>query len=82
MHGSFAPGYDPPSSDLDNLVSGRKRELSDLVDQSVSERLLRGDPDLGSSSGRQNVLGQIGSLSQDSLSSGLVSLGSVKRRQE
>jgi hypothetical protein len=31
MRGGFAPGFDPPPSDLENLIAGRERELGDLI---------------------------------------------------
>jgi hypothetical protein len=42
QYGSFGFGADPGPSDLENLIAGRERKLSDLVDQSVIERLLSG----------------------------------------
>jgi hypothetical protein len=56
LHGSFAPGYEPPPSDLENLVAGRHREVGDLMHQAVSEHVLRGDKDVAGAPGSQNVL--------------------------
>jgi hypothetical protein len=46
QYGSFAFGTNPGPSDLENLVAGRERKLSDLVDQSVVERQLSGQKDV------------------------------------
>lgn len=48
--GSFAFGSNPGPSDLENLVSGRERKITDLVDQSVYESLLGGNVDVAFSS--------------------------------
>jgi hypothetical protein len=62
-HGAFAPGYEPPPSDLDNLIAGRQREVGDLMHQAVSERILRGDVDISGTSTGQNFFGNGGTLS-------------------
>lgn len=61
-YGSFAFGADPGPSDLENLVAGRQRKLSDLVDQSVVEGLLSGDKDVALTTSGQNVFGKLGTL--------------------
>lgn len=44
QHGSFAPGFEPPPSDLENLIAGRERELGSQVNQAEFERLIRKRP--------------------------------------
>lgn len=51
MHGSFAPGYEPAPSDLENLIAGRERKISDFVDQSIFESLFSGEVEVPFCSG-------------------------------
>lgn len=77
-HGSFAPGFVPPPSDLENLVAGGQRKVRDLVDQAVSQRLLRGDVDISGSAGDKHLVGQGGPLPQNAFCPGFVALSGVK----
>lgn len=77
MHGSFAPGYDPPPSDLENLIAGRERELGNLVNQTVAQGILGGQVNVPSASGGKDIFGNPGTLSQNILSAFLVSQGRI-----
>jgi hypothetical protein len=79
QHGTFAPGFEPPKSDLENLIAGRERELGDLVNQTEFERLLRGDVEFTLSSGLQHGIGHPGALSQNAFSALFVRQGCLKR---
>ena len=46
LHGGFAPGYEPKPSDLENLIAGRERELTDLIDQSELKGLFGREVDV------------------------------------
>ena len=72
QHGSFAPGYEPQPSDLDNLIAGRQRKLNDLVDQSVAERVLRGNVHVGLAPLAENGVGELGVGAQDTIGASLV----------
>ena len=43
QYGGFVFGSNPGPSDLDNLIAGGERKLSDLGDQAIFECLLGGD---------------------------------------
>ena len=74
MHGSFAPGYDPGPSDLENLIAGRQRKIPDLMNQPVRESLLSGNVDIPETSGVQNLVGNVGPLAQDRFNALFVAL--------
>jgi hypothetical protein len=75
QYGSFGFGADPGPSDLENLIAGRERKLSDLVDQSTVERLLSGKKDVALTSRAENVVGHFGALAQNGFCSLLISPG-------
>ena len=77
MHGSFVPGYDPPPSDLENLVAGRERELGNLVNQAVVQGILGGQINVPVAPRTKDIFGNVSSLSQNILSSFLVSQGRI-----
>jgi len=78
LHGSFAQGYEPKPSDLENLVAGRERELTDFVNQSEFESLLSGEINVFRSTSGEKIGRDSRALSQNGLSSRLVLQGSVK----
>jgi hypothetical protein len=78
QRGSFGFGADPGPSDLENLIAGRERKLSDLVDQSVVESLFGGNKDVTLPTRVKNVRGQFGSLAQNGFCSFLVGPGGFK----
>src|SRR5215469_758065 len=69
LHGSFAPGYEPGPSDLENLASGRETELPDLVYQAKLQRFLSGHVDVLRQPLGQEVLGDTCPLAQNSVGS-------------
>mgnify|MGYP001551739600 CR=1 FL=1 len=72
QHGSFGPNYDPPPSDLDDLVAGRQRKLTDLVDQTVAERVISGDVNVTFAALAENRIGQLGVVAEDAFGALLV----------
>jgi hypothetical protein len=68
QHGSFAFVADPGISDLENLIAGRERKICDLMDQSVFERLLGGDVDVGLSASVKHFCGYFGAITQNGVS--------------
>ena len=72
QYGSFAFGTNPGPSDLENLVAGRERKVSDLVDQTVFECLLGGDVDVRLTAGVQHVSGYFGAVSENGVGSLLI----------
>jgi len=64
QHGSFAFGTNPGPSDLENMVAGRERKVSDLVDQAVFECLLGGNVDVGLTAGIEHFRGYFGAFSE------------------
>jgi len=72
QYGSFAFGTSPGPSDLENLVAGRERKLSDLVDQSVFECLLGRDVDVRLTAGVEHFRGHFGAVSENGVGSLLV----------
>jgi hypothetical protein len=78
QYGSFGFGADPGPSDLENLIAGRERKLSDLVDQSVIERLLSGEQHAALPSGAEDVRGYLGPTAENGFGSLLVSFGRLK----
>ena len=79
-HGGFAPGYEAPPSDLENLVAGREREVGNLMYQAIAERVLRGEVDISGTPSDENLLRDGGSLAQNTLGSGFISLSGIQRR--
>ena len=78
LHGSFAPGYEPKPSDLENLIAGRERKLTDLVDQSEFQSLLGGQVDILGPSRSEKIGGHSGALSQNGLGSRFIFQGGIK----
>jgi len=78
--GSFAPGYEPPPSDLENLVSGRENELGNRIDQAVFQRFVSGEVQLTPPTRFEQGVGQFGTFSQNALSALLLSQGGLKVR--
>jgi len=69
LHGSFVPGYEPAPSDLEQLVSGREREMSDLAYYAVLKGLSGREVDVLGQPQGEKVVGNFGALSQNCLGS-------------
>jgi hypothetical protein len=78
LHGSFAPGYEAPPSDLENLIARRERELADFMDQSVIERLGGREVNVSAASGRENVFGNLGAFTQNAFSARFIAISRDK----
>ena len=78
QYGSFAFGTSPGPSDLENLVAGRERKVSDLVDQSIFESLLSGNVDVSLTAGVERVRRNLGAISENGISSLLIRQGCLK----
>lgn len=78
QYGSFAFGTSPGPSDLENLVAGRERKVSDLVDQSVFECLLGRNIDVSLTAGVEHFRGYFGSISQNGIGSLLIRQSGLK----
>lgn len=63
---------------LDNLLPLWEREFADLLDKSVFESLGRRDMNISDSAGRENVIGQPRSLTQDAFSAAVIRQGGIK----
>ena len=72
LHGSFAPGYEPGPSDLEQLIAGRQREVPDLVHQAALKRLGGGKIDVLGQPSAEDVLRDPGALAENSLGSLLI----------
>lgn len=79
LHGSFAPGVQPGPSDLEYLVSGRQREVADLLHQAELQSVSGVKVDIAGFASRENVVGNSSPFSQNVFGSGLVFGGGVKR---
>src|ERR1700730_18550967 len=78
QYGSFAFGSNPGPSDLDNLISGRERKISDFVDQAIFECLLGGDINIALSSSGEYFRSNFSALSKNAISSFLIGQGGLK----
>lgn len=58
----LAPGYETPISEVEDLISGRKREGGNLMHQAVFKRLMRGEKDINGLAVGQNLFGNGGAL--------------------
>ena len=58
----LAPGYAAPASEVEDLIAGRQRERTDVVYQSIFQRLIRGEEDFQAAPLAQNVLRNGGPL--------------------
>ena len=78
QYGSFAFGTAPGPSDLENLVAGLERKVSDLIDQTVFECLLGGDVNVGLTARVKHFHGHFGAISENGISSLLIRQSGLK----
>jgi hypothetical protein len=82
QYGSFAFGIDPGPSDLENLVAGRERKITDLMGQSVFECLLGGNVDICLTTRFEHIRWYFGAIPENGIGSVLISQGGLKCRDE
>lgn len=52
-----APGYDVPTSEVEDLIAGREREGGKVMYQAIFKSLLRGEKDVNATAVGQNLFG-------------------------
>lgn len=57
-----APGHSAPTSEVEDLIAGRQREVSNFVYQAEFKRLVSGEKDVNAPALGQNVLRNLGPL--------------------
>ena len=82
LHGSFAAGFAPPASDLENLIAGRERKIGNFIDQAELERQLGGEVDLALSPLTEHFRGELSSLPQNVIDPRLIGHGGLQRRDQ